>query len=205
MGLNEVVDALERAEQLLEDGETGPAQDSLSWQRADDNADIQFGKACAMLGTCRQLRQGTDNYPELILFLRFGRSSQRPRGRATGAVPHATEAGRRRHYGEHLQNHVRQYKCWAAGGPDMFTIDMERFMLELNDGTYEHVGASNKTATAKLYDVTEAAVREFGDERVKLSCRDDSGNEIEIALDPPEAREIAREIERFEDESGVFE
>ena len=87
----------------------------------------------------------------------------------------------------------------------MFTIDMERFMLELNDGTYEHVGASNKTATAKLYDVTEAEVRAFGDERVKLSCRDDSGNEIEVALDPPEARNIAREIERLEDESGVFE
>ena len=62
MGLNEVVDALERAEQLLEDGETGPAQDSLSWQRADDDAAIQLGKACAMLGTCRQLRQGTNNY-----------------------------------------------------------------------------------------------------------------------------------------------
>lgn len=53
MGLNEVVDALERAEQLLEDGETGPTQDSLSWQRVDDDADIQLGKACAMLGTCR--------------------------------------------------------------------------------------------------------------------------------------------------------
>jgi len=87
----------------------------------------------------------------------------------------------------------------------MFTIDMERFMLELKDGTYEHVGASNKTATAKLYDVTEAEVRAFGDERIKISCRDDSGNEIEVALDPPEAREIAREIDRLEDESGVFE
>ena len=62
MGLNEVVDALERAKQLLEDGETGPAQDSLSWQYADDDAEIQLGKACAMLGTCRQLRQGTNNY-----------------------------------------------------------------------------------------------------------------------------------------------
>jgi hypothetical protein len=66
MGLNEVVDALERAEQLLEDGETGPAQDSLSWQRADDDADIQLGKACAMLGTCRQLRQGTNNYVSIV-------------------------------------------------------------------------------------------------------------------------------------------
>lgn len=34
MGLNEVVNTLERVEQLIEDDETGPAQDSLSWQRA---------------------------------------------------------------------------------------------------------------------------------------------------------------------------
>lgn len=66
MGLSDVVDALERAEQLLEDSETGPAQDSLSWQRADDDADIQLGKACAMLGTCRQLRQGTNNYVSIV-------------------------------------------------------------------------------------------------------------------------------------------
>ncbi|WP_226023953.1 hypothetical protein [Halomicrobium salinisoli] len=65
MGLSDVVDALERTEQLLEDDETGPAQDSLSWQRADD-ADIQLGKACAMLGTCRQLRQGTNNYVSIV-------------------------------------------------------------------------------------------------------------------------------------------
>jgi len=51
MGLNDVVDAVEHVESLLADGETGPVQDSLSWQRTD--ADIQLGKACAMLGTCR--------------------------------------------------------------------------------------------------------------------------------------------------------
>ena len=66
MGLSEVVDTLERAEQLVEDGETGPAQDSLSWQRADNDADIQLGKACAMLGTCRQLRQGMNNYVSIV-------------------------------------------------------------------------------------------------------------------------------------------
>ena len=66
MGLNDVVDALERAEQLLEDGDTGPTQDSLSWQRTDDDADIQLGKACAMLGTCRQLRHGTNNYVSIV-------------------------------------------------------------------------------------------------------------------------------------------
>ncbi|MFC7133294.1 MULTISPECIES: hypothetical protein [Salinibaculum] len=66
MGLRDVVGALERVEQLLEDGETGPAQDSLSWQRAEDDADIQLGKACAMLGTCRQLRQGTNNHVSIV-------------------------------------------------------------------------------------------------------------------------------------------
>ena len=57
MGLEDVVDAVEHVESLLADGETGPVQDSLSWQQTD--ADVQLGKACAMLGTCRQLRGGT--------------------------------------------------------------------------------------------------------------------------------------------------
>jgi len=64
MGLEDVVDAVDRVESLLADGETGPVQDSLSWQQAD--ADVQLGKACAMLGTCRQLRQGTNNYVSLV-------------------------------------------------------------------------------------------------------------------------------------------
>jgi len=66
VGLSDVVDALTDVEGLLENGETGPAQDSLSWQRASDDADIQLGKACAMLGTCRQLRQGTNNYVSIV-------------------------------------------------------------------------------------------------------------------------------------------
>jgi len=87
----------------------------------------------------------------------------------------------------------------------MFTLDIDRFMLELKDGTLKHVGASNRTATAKLYDVVDAEARAFGDERVKLSCEDGSGNEIEVALDPLEARAIAREIETLEEESDIFE
>ncbi|WP_123538219.1 hypothetical protein [Halosimplex salinum] len=66
MGLSDVVDALDRVEQLVEDSETGPVQDSLSWQRDGDDADIQLGKACAMLGTCRQLRTGTNNYVSVV-------------------------------------------------------------------------------------------------------------------------------------------
>ena len=60
MGLDDVVSAVDRVDSLLADGETGPVKDSLSWQETD--ADVQLGKACAMLGTCRQLRQGTNNY-----------------------------------------------------------------------------------------------------------------------------------------------
>lgn len=60
MGLENVVSAVDRVESLLSDGETGPVQDSLSWQETD--GDAQLGKACAMLGTCRQLRQGSNNY-----------------------------------------------------------------------------------------------------------------------------------------------
>jgi len=69
MGLDDVVDTLERVEQLLADGQTGPMQDSLSRQRAGDDANIQLGKACAMLGTCRQLRDGTNNYVSIVYLL----------------------------------------------------------------------------------------------------------------------------------------
>lgn len=64
MGLDDAVDAVETVESLLVDGETGPVQDSLSWQQAD--ADVQLGKACAMLGTSRQLRHGTNNYVSIV-------------------------------------------------------------------------------------------------------------------------------------------
>jgi hypothetical protein len=87
----------------------------------------------------------------------------------------------------------------------MLTLDIDQFTLELADGTLKHVGASNKSATVKLYDIEETELREFGDERVKLTCEDDGGNEVALALGPEEARAVARELERLEDESRVFE
>jgi hypothetical protein len=87
----------------------------------------------------------------------------------------------------------------------MLTIDLDRFMFELKDGALKHVGASNKTATAKLYDVEAVDAREFGDERVKLTFEDSDGNEVEVAVDPPEAKSLARTLESLEEESGVFE
>lgn len=66
MGLNDVVETLDRIERLVQRPEAGPVQDSLSWQRDGADADIQLGKACAMLGTCRQLRDGTNNYVSIV-------------------------------------------------------------------------------------------------------------------------------------------
>jgi hypothetical protein len=87
----------------------------------------------------------------------------------------------------------------------MLTFDLKQFMFELKDGAIKHVGASNNSATVKLYDVEGVEVREFGDERVKLTFEDADDNEVEVALDPPEAREVARGIEMLEDESNIFE
>jgi hypothetical protein len=87
----------------------------------------------------------------------------------------------------------------------VLSLQLEKFMVELKEGSVKNVGAPNKSATAKLYDVTDAEAREFGDERVKLSFVDEGGNEIEVALPPAQAREIARSIESLEEESRVFE
>jgi hypothetical protein len=87
----------------------------------------------------------------------------------------------------------------------MLTVDLDDFIFELKDGALEHVGASNRTATVKLYDADGVEVREFGDERIKIACEDESGSTVEIALGPAQAREIARGIEGLEAESGVFE
>ncbi|WP_123537512.1 hypothetical protein [Halosimplex salinum] len=87
----------------------------------------------------------------------------------------------------------------------MLSLDLDEFMFEVNDGAIKHVGPSNKTATAKLYDVAGVDVREFGDKRVKLAFEDEDGNEVEIALFPEQLREVARGIELLEADSPVLE
>lgn len=87
----------------------------------------------------------------------------------------------------------------------MLTLDLDDFMFELKDGAIKHVGPSNRAATAKLYDVEGVDVREYGDKRVKLGFTDEDGSEVEVALFPEQAREIARGLELLEDESAIFE
>lgn len=87
----------------------------------------------------------------------------------------------------------------------MLTLDIDPFMVELKDGSLQNVGPTNKSATAKLFDVEGVEVREFGDKRVKLGFTDGEGNEVEVALFPEQAREVARGIEALEADSPVFE
>jgi len=88
----------------------------------------------------------------------------------------------------------------------MLTLDLDDFMFELkDDGAIKHVGPSNRTATAKLYDVEGVDVREYGDKRVKIGFTDEDGSEIEVALFPEQAGEIARGVEMLEEDSPVFE
>ena len=87
----------------------------------------------------------------------------------------------------------------------MLNLIIDDFMVELKDGSIKNVGPTNKSGTAKLFDVASAEAREFGDKRVKIVCEDDDGNEVQVALFPEQVRNIADDIEAMEDDSPVFE
>ncbi|EMA53300.1 MULTISPECIES: hypothetical protein [Halococcus] len=87
----------------------------------------------------------------------------------------------------------------------MLNLNIDEFMLELKDGALKNVGPANKSAEAKLFDVASAEARAFGDKRVKLVFEDDEGNEVQVALFPDDASQVARDIEALEDDSPVFE
>ena len=87
----------------------------------------------------------------------------------------------------------------------MLNLDISSFMVELKEGALKNVGPSNKSATAKLFDVTSAEAREFGDKRVKFVFQDDEGNEVQVALFPEQVTGIAEDIEALEADSRVFE
>jgi len=87
----------------------------------------------------------------------------------------------------------------------MLTLQLDEFMVELKDGAIKNVGPSNKSAAAKLFDVTAAEAREFGDKRVKLVFEDEDGNEVQVALFPEDVRSIVSDVAAMEDDSPVFE
>jgi hypothetical protein len=87
----------------------------------------------------------------------------------------------------------------------MLNVNVEEFMVEFKDGAIRNVGPANKRATAKLFDVSSAEAREFGDKRVKLVFEDDEGNEVQVALFPEDARAIVSDLDALADDSPVFE
>ena len=87
----------------------------------------------------------------------------------------------------------------------MLTIELSEFMVELTEGSIRNVGPTNKTGTAKLFDVDRARAREFGDKRVKLVFEDETGNEVQVALFPDDVRSIVDDVAALEADSPVFE
>lgn len=87
----------------------------------------------------------------------------------------------------------------------MLHLQLSDFMVEVKAGSIRNVGPSNKTGTAKLFDVEDAEAREFGDKRVKLVFSDEEGNEVQVALFPDHVRAIADDIEALRDDSPVFD
>lgn len=87
----------------------------------------------------------------------------------------------------------------------MLTLEVSDFTIQVDDGAIKNVGAIPKTASVTQYDVDTAAVREFGDDRVKLVFTDDDGNTVEVALFPEEVMDLAADIESLAADSPVFE
>lgn len=87
----------------------------------------------------------------------------------------------------------------------MLNLNLDSFMVEFKDGSIKNVGPTNKSATAKLFDVTTVEGRAFGDRRVKIVATDEEGNEVQMALDPEQAATVADDIEALREDSPVFE
>jgi hypothetical protein len=87
----------------------------------------------------------------------------------------------------------------------VLNLSISDFDVEFDDGAVKNVGAPTKHATAKLWDVSEAEFREYGDRRVKLVCEDDAGNEVQVALFPEQTDALIEELEALQRESPVFD
>jgi tRNA G37 N-methylase TrmD len=87
----------------------------------------------------------------------------------------------------------------------MLNLNLEEIMVEFKNGSIKNVGPTNKSATAKLFDVEAIEAREFGDNRVKIVAEDGEGNTIQIALFPDQVQTVVDDVESMRDESPVFE
>ena len=87
----------------------------------------------------------------------------------------------------------------------MLALDISEFMIELKEGTIRNVGGPTKSASAKLFDVTDAEARPFGNDRIKFVFADDDGNEIQVALFASEIQTILDDVESIAESTDVFD
>ncbi len=87
----------------------------------------------------------------------------------------------------------------------MLNLNLGNFMVEFTEGSVKNVGAPNKSATAKLFDVESVEAREFGDSQVKVVAEDAEGNEVQVALFPEQVESIVADVEAMREDSPVFE
>lgn len=87
----------------------------------------------------------------------------------------------------------------------MLNLTLDDFMIELKEGSIKNVGPTNKSGSAKLFDVEQVEAREFGDKRLKFVFEDADGNEVQVALFPEYARELLDQVEAMQADSPVFE
>jgi hypothetical protein len=87
----------------------------------------------------------------------------------------------------------------------VLNLNVDSFMVEFKDGSIENVGAPNKSASAKLFDVEDIEARAFGDSQVKLVASDADGNEVQVALFPEQAEAVVEDVEALREEGPVFE
>lgn len=87
----------------------------------------------------------------------------------------------------------------------MLSLELSDFLVQLKEGSIRNVGAPTKSATIKLFDVSSAGARPFGDNRIKCVFADDEGNEIEIALFPAELEELVGDLEEIKAAGTIAE
>lgn len=90
-------------------------------------------------------------------------------------------------------------------GSVVLNVNLSEFMIELKDGSINNVGASTKSAEAKLFDPETVDVREFGDSQVKVVATDESGNEVQIAMLAEQFESVLADANALRDDSRVFE
>ncbi len=87
----------------------------------------------------------------------------------------------------------------------MLALDIENFLIEIQDGSVKNVGPPTKSVSAKLYHPETAEARAFGDSQVKITATDADGNELQIALSPEQAARVSDQLNELREQSELFD